>query len=206
MGAGSTREIWKPVLGSLRSRRRPGGIYEDHEFQELIMYEKARADRTGDRLSVVLCNVTGLHGDKYAVGGVIREFTTSVRTTDHVGWYGNSNLGVVLTLTSREGAEQFVRNLDMNGTKDDVSFRIYSYPEQWLDNQNGDPNLTETETNTDTEGSDDFPDSSDHAESEPATESRSNVISFTKTVPKWKRALDIVAPAWGSLFFSRFSR
>ncbi|MCK4514655.1 MAG: hypothetical protein KAU31_05315, partial [Spirochaetaceae bacterium] len=115
MGAGSTRGIWKPVLGSLRPRRRPGGIYEDHEFQELIMYEKARADRTGDRLSVVLCNVTGLNGDKYAVGGVIREFTTSVRTTDHVGWYGKGNLGVVLTLTSREGAEQFVRNLHMNG-------------------------------------------------------------------------------------------
>ena len=198
MGGGATRQAWKPFLSSGRPRRRLGGIYEDHEFQDLIMFEKARADRTGDQLSVVLCNVAKLNGDKYAIGGVIREFTTSVRTTDHVGWYGKTNLGVVLPLTSREGAEQFVQNLDMNGTKDDVSFRIYSYPEQWLENQNGDSISTETET--DTEGDDDpgdSDDSSDHAKSDPANKSRSSVISFTKAVPKWKRALDIIGATLG---------
>ena len=194
MSGGATRQAWKPFLSSGKPRRRLGGIYEDHEFQGLIMFEKARADRTGNRLSVVLCNVTGLNGDKYAVGGVIRELTTSVRTTDHVGWYGKTNLGVVLPLTSREGAEQFVRNLDMNGTKECVSFRIYSYPEQWLENQNGDA------TSTDTEGHNEPSDSkgsNGHAKSDLANESRSSVISFTKVVPKWKRALDIAGATVG---------
>jgi lipopolysaccharide/colanic/teichoic acid biosynthesis glycosyltransferase len=195
MGAGSDRTAWKPVLGNMRPRRRLGGIYEDHELQNLIMYEKARADRTGNELSVVLCNVTDLGGDKYAVGGVIREITTSVRTTDHVGWYDKSNLGVLLPLTSRGGAEQFVNNLHMNGSREYVSFRIYSYPTQWIENQNGDSDSRVTDRKN---GSGNGP------ELNQAHHNEFKVISFTKQVPAWKRALDILGGTVGLIILLPF--
>lgn len=212
MGTGSTRQMWKPVLGNVRPRRRPGGIYQHDELQELIMYEKARADRTGDELSVVLCDVTRLNGDKYLVGGIIRELTTGVRATDHVGWYNRCKLGVVLPLTSRCGAEQFVRNLDMNGTKDMVRFRVYSYPDQWLGNQNGksEPELgngcddgDQKESTGSTSGTPASARLQTVAPFQP-TGSEQNNISFTRSVPTWKRALDITGGLIGLILLAPF--
>lgn len=212
MGTGSTRQMWKPVLGNVRSRRRQGGIYHVDELQELIIYEKARSDRTGDELSVVLCDVTQLNGDKYLVGGIIRELTTSVRVTDHVGWYNKSKVGVVLPLTNRCGAEQFVRNLDMNGSKQYVRFRIYSYPDQWLGNQNG---KSEPEPGNGCDDGDQK-ESTGSSSGTPAsarlqtvapfqpTGSEQNNISFTRSVPTWKRALDITGGLIGLVLLAPF--
>jgi len=185
-----------------------GGIYHDDELQELIMYEKARADRTGDHLSVVLCDVSRLGGDKYLIGGVIREITTSVRATDHVGWYNRSKLGVVLPLTSRCGAEQFVRNLDMNGSKELVRFRVYSYPDQWIDNQsgkrengrNGCDESDRSEINDPRSSSSESAGAHLHAVDQfsPSIAEARN-ISFTRKVPAWKRLLDIIGGSFGLL-------
>ena len=176
MGDHTNRQSWKPALGaySSRARRKAGGIYPEHELQDLIMYEQARADRTGERLTLVLCDLRRLKNRRSATHRVIREFARSVRRTDHLGWFSKSELGVLLPLTGRQGAEHFVRNLDLNGSGEEVTFSIHCYPDSWLEN-----------------GSFDAGSGSGSNGQDPGV--------FTRQIPVWKRTLDIVGASIGLL-------
>ena len=176
------RCAWKPILGQTRRRRKWQGIYTERELQELVIYERARADRTGHSLSLVVAHLNGASENARELAQVIDSLSRSIRTTDHLGWLDRKQLGVVLPLTSHAGAVRFVETLTGGspGRKDDVvqelSFTIHSYPDRWIDGQHGknggNGNGEERER----------PDSTEN---------------FTREVPRWKRALDIAGASLG---------
>ncbi len=165
---------WRPALRSGRPGRRYGGIYGETEFKELVLYETVRANRTHDDLSLVLCDVSHFNGDKYKAGGLIHQVVRSVRSTDHVGWHGRDEIGVLLPMTGRDGAHAFVRNLAESYGADIDSISIQAYPESWIENQR----------------------TSATADAEPSPTQGS---TFARRVPVWKRALDIFGASVGLL-------
>lgn len=169
---------WRPALRSDRPGRRYGGIYGETEFKELVLYETARADRTHEDLSLVLCDITLFGGDKYGIGGLIREIVQTVRRTDHVGWNGRNEIGIILTMTDQIGARAFVDKLVETYSHDQLSCAIRSYPESWFANQRI---------------------SSDGAASLPTEKV---TATFTRSIPTWKRAMDIFGSTVGLILLS----
>ena len=176
---------WKPILSQATSRRRRGGIYCEDELRELVVYERARADRTGDSLSLVLCDLTRLNGHGPSKSEVVNALAGSIRTTDHLGWYGRSTLGVILPLTDRAGAARFVETLTANGhpaprlDTSDLGFSVHSYPDKWLANATSQEPETHAGTNN-------------------------SVTTFARSIPRWKRALDIAGAGVGLLLLLPF--
>ena len=149
---------------------RKHGIYSSRELRELIVYERARADRTGDKLSVVLCGMNGQSGSRKFVNRAIHSLSRSIRNTDHLGWYDRKCIAVVLPLTSYDGARKFTESLaeasaggERNVTEH-LEFSIHSYPDKWFE--------SETDVNSRPGG-------------------RDATLYFTRPVPRWKRALDV---------------
>jgi lipopolysaccharide/colanic/teichoic acid biosynthesis glycosyltransferase len=171
------KTTWKPLL----SARGKHGIYGERELRELIVYERARADRTGDKLSVVLCGMNGQSGSRRFVNQAIHTLSRSIRHTDHLGWYDRKCLGVVLPLTSHGGAKQFVQSLlamPDNGQRNvaaELEFSIHSYPDKWL---------------ADDEALGARPGGKDAG------------LYFTNPVPQWKRVLDVVGSVAGLIVLS----
>ena len=174
------RGTWKPLLSDHGSGRKRG-IYSTRELRELIVYERARADRTGDKLSVVLCGMNGQSGSRKFVNRAIHSLSCSIRNTDHLGWYGKRCLAVVLPLTGFEGARKFTESLaaaPANGGQNvagHLEFSIHAYPDKWFDSQ------------TD-------------AGARPG--GRDATLYFTRPVPRWKRALDIFGSLAGLIALS----
>lgn len=184
------RSPWKPILeGTEHSRSL--GIYTQKELHELVMYERIRADRTGGNLSLVLCELNGTSEKRNQVLSVVDELAKTIRTTDHLGWFGDSELGVILPLTSKAGAEHFVENLNGSTKAAKIAFSIHSYPDQWIDNSNGN-----SSNGNGPKGHD----------SNTGRKSRtcSCTQQFTRVVPLWKRALDIFGSATGLIVLSPF--
>ncbi len=160
---------------------RKHGIYSSRELRELIVYERARADRTGEKLSVVLCGMNGQSGSRRFVNRAIHSLSRSIRNTDHLGWYGRKCLAVVLPLTGYEGAKKFAQSLaeaPANGGENvtgHLEFSIHSYPDKWFESQ---------------------------SDSGSRPGGRDATLYFTRPVPRWKRALDIFGSAAGLIALS----
>jgi lipopolysaccharide/colanic/teichoic acid biosynthesis glycosyltransferase len=179
------KTAWKPILSQVNGRRRKGGIYSENELRELVVYERARADRTGDSLSLVLCDMTRLNGYGPSKSEVVSALVKSIRTTDHLGWFGKSTLGVILPLTDQTGAARFVETLTANGhspqtiATSDLEFSVHSYPDKWITNG-----------------------------TTPERETRAGmkqcVTNFARPIPRWKRALDIALAGVGLLLLFPF--
>ena len=173
---------WKPILSNGNKGKRRHGIYSENELHELIVYERARADRTGDKLSVVLCDLNGNAGSRRFEYLAVHTLSRAIRNTDHLGWYDRKCLAVVLPLTGHEGAKQFVQGLLQmpdNGERNvaaELRITIHSYPDKWIDDK-------------DTVG-----------KSHPGGKDAG--LYFTTPVPRWKRALDIVGSSLGLVALS----
>ncbi len=135
------RTVWRPFLSNGKRRRRTQGIYSQRELRELILYERARADRTGHEVSVVLCELNGQASSHRFVADAVHALSRSIRHTDHLGWYDRKSLGVVLPLTSQNGARQFVDSLIQmpdNGHRNvarDLDWSIHSCSDTRLDSR-----------------------------------------------------------------------
>ena len=129
---------WKPILSGPGGPRRTNGIYSARELSELIVYERARADRTGEKLSVVLCGMNGQSESRRFVNRAVQALSRSIRNTDHLGWYDPKCLAVVLPLTSTDGASKFLESLaavsESGGRSaiEELEFSIHSYPDTWF--------------------------------------------------------------------------
>ena len=163
---------WRPILWAGIDARRTHGIYSSDELLDLIVYERARADRTGDKLSVVLCGMNGQSGSRRFINRAVDTLSHSIRSIDHLGWYDHNNLAIVLPLTDYDGAKKLTESIiaaSTDGRHDvaaDLEYSIHTYPDTWF------------------EGDADSPPQSDRKDSSPQC--------FTRALPRWKRGLDIV--------------
>ena len=99
------------------------------EFHEILVCEKARADRNGHGFSLV----TFESPDFKDILSFIAQIKQRIRTTDEIGWFDHNILGIFLYNTPATGAWQFVKN--SSEKKDDLfsacRCSVYSYPNEW---------------------------------------------------------------------------
>ena len=158
---------WKPAmpLRTGRRRRKLLGVYSQTEFGELVHYERARSDRTGEELSLVVFG-TFTGRARRNILPLVNGLQHSVRTTDHVGWYSDTEIGVLLPMTGYEGARTFVTNCQNAGWASGLMVAIHTYPDRWVENGKV---------------------------ADAASEATHTVFDqFTRTVPRWKRGLDVI--------------
>lgn len=170
---------WKPAmpLRSGRRRRKLLGVYSQAEFGELIHYERARSDRTGEELSLVIFGSFSGRARRNILP-LINGLQRNVRTTDHIGWYGDTQIGVLLPMTGYEGARTFVTNCQNTGWASGLMVAIHTYPDRWVANGKV-------------------------ADSESAA-THTVFDQFTRRVPTWKRSLDIIGSVLGLIALMPF--
>ena len=97
------------------------------EFHDILVCEKARADRNGHGFSLV----TFESPDIEDISSFVVQIKQRIRTTDEIGWFDHNTLGVFLYNTPAMGARQFVNN--SSEKKDDLFSKcsVYSYPNEW---------------------------------------------------------------------------
>jgi lipopolysaccharide/colanic/teichoic acid biosynthesis glycosyltransferase len=116
---------------------RPGqafnGIHSPEEFRLILERERARADRSGDKFSLVVFdfgNTNNGNGPSLAVEHLTRILYKRVRLTDTVGWFDETSIGTVLPGTMGEGAWKFADDVRKKAVAiaSQFSYRVYTYP------------------------------------------------------------------------------
>lgn len=114
------------------------GIYSSTEFQAILRYERARADRASSTFSLVMVD-SQLHlGNKNDALHLVRALRQRIRTTDVIGWLDDATLSVLLPGTDLNGARIFAGNFQKQYSTDRplIPVTVYCYPDHWLQGNN----------------------------------------------------------------------
>jgi lipopolysaccharide/colanic/teichoic acid biosynthesis glycosyltransferase len=117
-------EVFKSPIADLK------GTLNRRQFRQLIQYERARADRTGSRFTLITIrlDLEMITPTKYR--RFLATLFSHLRDTDQAGWQSDGQLGILLPDTTISGAQQFIRNVhnSMSGFKIIRSFGVSMYP------------------------------------------------------------------------------
>ena len=189
---------WKP-LGSFRNdqvSRRRYGIYTVDDFLELLHYERKRSDRSSTAFSLVVFDVgksfTAKNMQQYVDG-----IKDNSRTIDHIGWFDESSIGVLLPATHRANAMHFASNISTTLKHLNIRYTIYSYPTHWNGSALKRSKLENPiEASIDDRVSDHIPEKLyDSTVGRIAHASETLKSLFARRMPLWKRAFDIIGSA-----------
>jgi lipopolysaccharide/colanic/teichoic acid biosynthesis glycosyltransferase len=87
-------------------------VHSRERFRDLIERERSRADRTGICFSLVVFNHKGRKRDTYhTLYHLVGLLTSRARTSDEIGWFDKTSLGVVLIGAGEAGATEFGRKV-----------------------------------------------------------------------------------------------
>jgi lipopolysaccharide/colanic/teichoic acid biosynthesis glycosyltransferase len=137
-------KLFSKVLGKLLRRGAFNGIHSPEEFRLMLERERARADRSGSKFSLVVFdfgNTDGGSGSSLSVEHLTRILFQRIRITDTVGWFDDKSIGTVLPGTTGEGAWKFVDDVSrrVTPTPNHLDFKIYTYPNKGLPHEEGYP-------------------------------------------------------------------
>lgn len=109
------------------------GVHSPEEFRLILERERARADRSGDKFSLVVFefgNSGEGNGSSLPVEHLTRILFKRVRMTDTVGWFDETSIGTVLPGTTGEGAWKFADDVRKKASAlaSQFSYRVYTYP------------------------------------------------------------------------------
>ena len=126
-------KLFSKVLGKLLRRESFNGIHSPEEFQLILERERAWADRSGSRFSLVVFDFGKsdvMNGSSLAVEHLTRILFRRVRLTDTVGWFDETSIGTVLPGTTGEDAWKFADDVRKKASAiaSQFSQRVYSYP------------------------------------------------------------------------------
>lgn len=109
------------------------------EFETILRYERARADRSGNRFAVIALEVQGYFKQKKELIRLLKSLRARIRDTDQLGWLDDRTVGVLLPDTDLEGGWKFIVDFGREYfvQRRPASFTVYCYPEHWLHNGNG---------------------------------------------------------------------
>jgi len=201
------------------------GIHSVGRIRDAIEHERTRTDRNGHEFSVVLLSTDNPEPDSAQLKYVAQALANRIRLTDEVGWFDDEHIGVVLPYTSATGAHKFVDGLykTISSKVSSLICSIYTYPSNWF--SNGKSNSAQLHFG------DLFPEWSTtrppwlsayawHDDGEKivskAEEQPDNTIPkcsaltkkhepiFGRSLPVWKRSLDIVGALFGLVVLSPF--
>jgi len=175
-------------------------IYHVKEFRDILGRERARSDRTGGQLSLIIFEMGDRNTDKTTTRHLVHILTQRIRSIDEVGWFDTLLLGIVLPDTPTEGASKLANDICQQFTIKNKTispiFKIYTYPSDWLPGfKENSPNHPSVKTDL-------------YGGVPPATQSGKGKILncdslmegleplLVQHMPLWKRGIDIL----GSLF------
>jgi lipopolysaccharide/colanic/teichoic acid biosynthesis glycosyltransferase len=152
------------------------GLYSAKQILRILALETARADRNGHEFSFTVFKF----GEKAVnTNGFLRLLPilrNRLRSTDVVGWFRPSQIGVVLPYTPSAGAEKLARDIckEISDRISPLEFEVYTYPSPWL-SQDKDSHGQQTES----------------------------LESFlVQPMPVWKRFMDIIGSLTGLILFA----
>jgi lipopolysaccharide/colanic/teichoic acid biosynthesis glycosyltransferase len=102
-------------------------------FHRLLERERARADRTGERLSLVTFAARCREADAATPALVVKVLRGRLRTTDEIGWLDGRRIGVVLPNTPATGAWKVADDVCLEFPKETPPpiCTVYTYPHEW---------------------------------------------------------------------------
>ncbi len=192
------------------------------QFRALIMRERIRADRNQHLFSLLLFT-TGAGANSIGVQHLARVLADRVRLTDEVGWFDNRRIGVLLPYTSAGGAQTLAEDVCKTITTRAAppEYTVHTYPSKWFAEGNGHPDQyssTDFSPGSKTKRSQrpsapakDGDDENTPLSSEIASAymaSKSGTLTqgiepfFAGSLPRWKRAMDVVCASLGLVVLS----
>ena len=92
------------VLSRLVAHRSPAGLHPVAETLRILERERVRADRTGDRFSLIAFLVRNPHTDEGTLAFLAKALRRRLRVTDEAGWLSHACIGAILPHTPAQGA------------------------------------------------------------------------------------------------------
>jgi lipopolysaccharide/colanic/teichoic acid biosynthesis glycosyltransferase len=111
----------------LRSLR---GIYDTRQTAALLRRERARADRQGRSVALVVFHIEGSGRRSRDLLRLAKLIQRQVRTTDEVGWFDDERVCAILSDTEEPGAWIFAHRLceEARGRKLRATCEVFVYP------------------------------------------------------------------------------
>lgn len=106
------------------------GLYSIEQFQAALERERARAERNGHRITLVLIQTNSRDLTRSGEPRLADVLRGRLRVMDEAGWYDRSRLGVLMPYTPCEGAWRLIDDLCrlMEGELFPSDCRVYTYP------------------------------------------------------------------------------
>jgi len=178
---------WKPLKVVSPTEEDYGryAVYSADAFNELIRYERVRADRDSRYFSMLSFSCGEV--SQRVLSLFIDQLKENMRIIDHLGWIDEQSIGVILPSTDPAGAKGFAEKVEALIAK--VAYRIpydiYSYPQGEV--------LEEGKKTKFLEEGDKGVFNHHHVEK-----------AIIPHVPLWKRAFDVFLSGIGLLLLSPF--
>lgn len=107
------------------------GVFDEKTFRFVLRRERARADRTGRPVSLVVFHLPK-HRSKSSDRWLLNALARRIRITDMIGWIDSSSLGILLPETSTDGAVAFLEKIVpiLSDAESIPGIRVHTYPQQ----------------------------------------------------------------------------
>jgi lipopolysaccharide/colanic/teichoic acid biosynthesis glycosyltransferase/vacuolar-type H+-ATPase subunit H len=164
------------------------GVSSKRVFRIILERERARSDRNGQELSLILFDLC-FDNNHRAADLLVSVLKTRARSVDRFGWYEKGKLGIVLPNTTYNGAVTMGRDICSIMVEHKVQppvYKVYTYPSKWMVNGKqctGNEALVKHLEHRYVEGVDPI---------------------FVSELPRWKRAVDIFGALTALTLFSPF--
>ena len=102
------------------------------DFYEILERERARADRSNQRLSLLVFELGLPDVDGDIARHLVSVLVSRLRISDDIGWFDRQSIGIILPYTSAEGAwklaEEVCKGFKGNGRALSSFCSVYTYP------------------------------------------------------------------------------
>ncbi len=161
------------IFNNTNGKANGDAVYSEKEFHRILARERYRSTRSGCSFSVACFQLNRRNGQTSAKS-FIAYLKGRIRSTDEMGWFDASSVGVLLYNTAREGASSFAKKVKTAAVSQNslAKYSIYTYPSEWFDIRH---------------------DMSDQEISQPPL-----------ALPLWKRGLDLFVVSIGLIILSPF--
>lgn len=168
------------------NRRSVRGVHSRWQFRRVLVRERARSDRSGDRFSLIVFKARDLATADTMWPRLTRILRQRLRLTDEMGWLDGQLLGAVLPATPPRGAWKLADDICRQFEPHIVPLcSVYSYPSE---TDQLDRSIPESRRAGEIE-SPPLP-----AEARPI---HALELLFAQGVPLWKRLIDVVGATLG---------
>jgi len=179
------------------------GVSTIDEFVIDIEFERARSHRTGECFCLVVFDCDNEVRNSKFIISLVQFLRKRARSIDRIGWFDKNRIGILLPDTSPEGAQKLgehvteaIRQLNLT-----VFYKIYPFPSNWLVTliKNKSEEMTFDYKTSLNNGVKDI---EKHRTNSRMNLFESDMIAFYRTLPLWKRSIDIFFSLFGLFFLS----